>query len=86
MDEAEKYGAGETVYGWHISDLVIYDKPKELSEFYRKCNGIHCRGNDCEHWKYMRANADEFEMDCDCNELPPITRPPQSWCYVEELR
>lgn len=20
-------------YGWHISDLVIYDKPKELSEF-----------------------------------------------------
>lgn len=22
-------------WGWHISDLVIYDKPKELSEFYR---------------------------------------------------
>lgn len=21
------------VYGWHISDLVIYDKPRELSEF-----------------------------------------------------
>lgn len=21
-------------YGWHISDLVIYDKPRELSEFY----------------------------------------------------
>lgn len=21
------------LYGWHISDLVIYDKPKELSEF-----------------------------------------------------
>ena len=25
-------------YGWHISDLKIYDKPKELSEF-RKMNG-----------------------------------------------
>lgn len=24
------------VYGWHISDLVIYDKPRELSEF-SKC-------------------------------------------------
>ena len=22
-----------TIYGWHISDLVIYDKPRELSEF-----------------------------------------------------
>ena len=21
-------------YGWHISDLKIYDKPKELSEFF----------------------------------------------------
>ena len=21
------------LYGWHISDLVIYDKPKQLSEF-----------------------------------------------------
>lgn len=47
-------------YGWHISDLVIYDKPKELSEFN------HCGVN----YHYN----------------PPITRPPQSWCYVEELR
>lgn len=22
------------VWGWHISDLIIYDKPKELSEFF----------------------------------------------------
>lgn len=22
------------VYGWHISDLVIYDKPRELREFF----------------------------------------------------
>ena len=26
-------GTKEYGYGWHISDLVIYDKPKELSEF-----------------------------------------------------
>ena len=24
---------GKTLYGWHISDLVIYDRPRELSEF-----------------------------------------------------
>jgi len=30
-----KYSNGKEVYGWHISDLVIYDKPKELSEFMK---------------------------------------------------
>lgn len=25
----------DCIYGWHISDLVIYDKPKELQEFSR---------------------------------------------------
>ena len=33
-DEIENYGKGKTLYGWHITDLKIYDKPKELSEFY----------------------------------------------------
>lgn len=27
------YGKGKILYGWHISDLKIYDKPKELGEF-----------------------------------------------------
>ena len=29
----KEYGNGSPLYMWHISDLVIYDKPKELSEF-----------------------------------------------------
>ena len=53
-------GEGKYLYFWHISDLVIYDKPKELSEFN------HCGVN--------------YHFN------PPITRPPQSWCYCEELR
>lgn len=31
------YGKGKTLYGWHISDLVLYDKPKRITEF-RKYN------------------------------------------------
>lgn len=27
------YGKGGNIYGWHISDLNIYDVPKRLSEF-----------------------------------------------------
>lgn len=29
------YANDKTLYGWHISDLAIYDKPKELSEFHK---------------------------------------------------
>lgn len=34
LKELYKYTKGEIYYEWHISDLKIYDKPKELSEFY----------------------------------------------------
>lgn len=31
--EMAAYSAGRPVYGWHISNLRIYDTPRELSEF-----------------------------------------------------
>jgi len=31
--EVDEYSKGGDLYGWHISDLIIYDEPKELSEF-----------------------------------------------------
>ena len=43
----EYLGNGKTGYGLHISDLKIYDKPKEISEFkgrklvWRGMNHIH---------------------------------------------
>lgn len=68
------YGKGKTLYGWHISDLKIYDKPKELSEFRKPCD----RFLDCCTCRRLVRN--EY-MSCDNK----ITRPPQSWCYVEDL-
>ena len=66
-EQLHEYGNGKTLYGWHISNLVIYDEPRELSEF-RKPIDCH-RGKD-------RENC----IGCwDCE----IKRPPQSWCYVE---
>ena len=56
-------------YAWHISDLVIYDKPKELCEFYRHDT------------TYDNSFGWAFE---DRAKKSPITRPPQSWCYVEK--
>lgn len=36
--EIIKYAAGSMVYFWHIKDVIIYDKPRELSEFW--CNKV----------------------------------------------
>ncbi len=86
VEELRRYvGTGiATFYGWHISDLVIYDEPKELREFYTACK-MDCEY--CEMWDSVRVNADEFDMDCKSDWFmhKPIKRPPQSWCYVEEL-
>ena len=60
IDEQKAYSPNGKLYGWHISDLKIYDEPKELGEF-RHC-GVNYHFN------------------------PAVTKPPQSWCYVEELQ
>jgi hypothetical protein len=75
IEELRKYvGCGiATFYGWHISDLVIYDKPKELSEFYSLCEKGNCHLCDWER---------EYDS-CGCNRKKPIERPPQSWFYVD---
>ncbi len=51
----------EAMYGWHISNLKVYDTPKPLSEF----KGLR-------KTKFGYAPVE-------------IKRPPQSWCYAEEL-
>lgn len=60
-----------SIYGWHISDLKIYDKPRDLSEFVGVNKNPYRFGGDfsCEFLSRYKA----------------ITRPPQSWQYVEEL-
>ncbi len=34
IDELIEYCSGKDMYALHISDLKVYDKPKELSDFY----------------------------------------------------
>lgn len=68
---------GRYGYAWHISDLVIYDKPKELSEFYKPCS------HDCKNCKYWYSGLPIGYGALCMWEDSVITRPPQSWCYVE---
>lgn len=66
-------------YGWSISNLVIYEKPRELREFITP---TECKSGVA---KSMMCNTCCLSADF-CSKKPKrITRPPQSWCYVEEL-
>lgn len=75
FDEIGKYVCGKkdfgfhTFYGIHISDLVIYDKPKELSEFHKV--------------GYTETKESVTWLTRDEEKSWQISRPPQSWCYIE---
>lgn len=76
-EDFQNYAGGKWLYGWHISDLVIYDKPKGLSEFWNADKCPYASKNGCAY-KYHCFRAGETKR---CGQQ--IERPPQSWCYVE---
>ena len=82
LDELEKYLDGGVGYGWHISNLKIYDTPRELSEFWRGCPEYSELSTNC--WICENVCGDGDETDCNTNGRLYLRRPPQSWCYVEE--
>lgn len=67
-DELEKYLGKKIGYAWYISNLEIFDKPKELSEFY-----AYCKDEKCEY----RNNH------CSICHREPLTKAPKGWCYIE---
>ena len=91
MEKIAAYkGDIDCIYGWHISDLKIYDKPRKLSEFSKiykrdKEGIVKCDHEPCD---FIDENGRYIYHDC-VNECPhfadkyTIKRPPQSWCYVE---
>lgn len=61
-EELRKYiGQGiNDFYGWHISDLVIYDTPKELREFKKTCKETNlCYPDNCNRcgWNIDRKSV-----------------------------
>lgn len=82
-------------YAWHITDLKIYDKPKGLWQFY-KCGAksfeeLSNTREICEYCKYPSKGlflcegrfCDEVYEEYLEQEFA-LTRPPQSWMYIEE--
>lgn len=75
-------------YGWHMSNLRIYDTPRELSEFTPTCRYKNDDGScpsrrvACSYQKYD-YNPDGSINLVECGRT--LERPPQSWCYVEAM-
>ena len=78
-------------YLWHIEDLKIYDKPRELSDFRKDldCDDYPCnkggKGSDCKYCYYdisEGCQACRIDFDGEHCIYKTIKRPPQSWCYV----
>lgn len=67
-------GFSKPLYGWHISDLEIYDKPRELSDFKTPDKPYH---------EIIERDGSLMFMD-GYESGKPLKRAPQSWQYVEE--
>lgn len=79
---AEGYLKGGDGYGWHISDLKIYNQPKDIMCFHRAVE-------ENELWCKKCAIGGKKDIHCAfCYGLDGLRlrRPPQSWCYVAEQK
>ena len=82
--QLHRYAYHDNLYGWHISQLKIYDKPKALRNFRNPCGEYEKSNPRCGCCDYYHPMG-EYPAECACDGAKPLTKPPQSWCYVEEV-
>lgn len=71
-------GNGVEGHGLHISELKIYDQPREISDFIKADACPYLTKDGCEYPYYcFRAGQSKR-----CGDY--LDRAPQSWCYVKE--
>ena len=76
QEELDSYGKGKTLYGICIQDLKIYDKPKEITEFWNHDKCPYNNNGNCMYDVHCYRSGEVKR----CGER--LRRPPQSWCYV----
>lgn len=74
VKELIDYLGKKTGYAWHISNLEIFDKPKELSEFYKV--GVK------EEYEHIMS-IDERQAKPYIDEFYRLTKAPQSYMFIE---
>lgn len=69
-DELYDYCDDLSFSAWHIENLAVFDEPRELKSFLVYSHSVSGIG--------VSGQRKTFQI------LKPLTRAPQSWCYVEE--
>jgi len=80
LEQARRYQGDRPVLRlWNIEKLEVFDKPKELSEFFHgfklKNNGAVLFDYDSEALRQRTLWGYEYSH--------PLKKAPQSWCYME---
>ena len=77
--QLHRYAYHDELYAWHISDVKIYERHRSVRSFpANNCCQYHGQEGCSYPYHCFRAGK---AVRCVGN----LTRPPQSWCYVEEL-
>lgn len=88
-ESVERYLRGSDGFGWHITKLKIYDAPKLIRSFLCHCAKRYAGADGKWHCKSadkLKNKGSGFENEgCICTDLDRLNRPPQSWCYVQEM-
>ncbi len=82
FSDIEKYANGNEVYGWHISNLKLYEEPKDIGEFYK---GGMLSYDDWLYGIYNGNGGARSSYESYKNAFK-LSKAPQSWCYVERMR
>ena len=69
VDQIAEYAEGSIVYALQVEDVIKYDRGIPVTDFQRPCDENGCA--ECElNRRVCRAQ---------------LSRPPQSWCYVNKI-
>lgn len=80
-------------FAWHISNLKIYDEPKQISDFLKPCPDPYQYCTICKHCvqiippdeeEYAFYHGGHYDY-CEEHCMNILRNPPKGWCYVEEL-
>jgi predicted transcriptional regulator len=74
--QVDEYAQGKNLCGWHIDSLKIYPTPRPLNDFHQVNRECLLHGAD---------GIPFCEKGAVCD-MCAVERPPQSWCYVWEVR
>lgn len=72
-------------YAWHIDDLEIFDKPKELYEFPKTCFWLEDAPIiKCINCKFRYHDYENAEFCCKvCDGVVKLNKAPTNYCYIE---